>query len=143
MLTADELRQKAEAYAYQRDGMSLKAFEEWFEDNSIDAEDDAELKELRMAIEAAFGAYHFDRIGEALLRKELVAAIRPFAQQWEKLSPNLFLLKNKKNKSESAVVASGQTVTVRKAPLVETSPAQTSVASTTRSRVLAAVPVPA
>lgn len=143
MLTVDELRQKAEAYAYQRDGMSLKDFEEWFEDNSIDADDNAELNELRIAIDAAFAEYHFDRIGEVALREELVAAIRPFAQRWEKLFPNLFLLKNKKNKSESAVVASGKTVTVRKPPLVETSPAQTLVASTTRSRVLAAVPVPA
>ena len=90
MLTVDELRQKAEAYAYQRDGMSLKAFEEWFEDNSIDAEDDAELEELRMAIEAAFGAYHFDRIGEAAFRKELIAAVRPFASSNEAIQPHVF-----------------------------------------------------
>src|SRR5437762_8359409 len=75
MLTVDELRQKAEAYAYQRDGMLLKDFEQWFEDNSIDADDNAEVKELRIAIDAAFAGYHFDRIGEAALREELVAAI--------------------------------------------------------------------
>lgn len=78
MLTVDELLHKSEAY--QRNRMSLKEFEEWFEDNSIDTDGASEVNELRAAIDSALAEYHYDHIGEDIFRKELAAAILPFEE---------------------------------------------------------------
>jgi hypothetical protein len=74
MLTVDELLHNVAAY--QNRSMSFEEFENWFEDNSIDSSD---ANELRAAIDAVFAEYHYDYIGEDAFRKELAAAIRPFA----------------------------------------------------------------
>jgi hypothetical protein len=77
MLTADELLRKAEDYRQMR--ISLEEFEDWFEDNSAEAYEDSDLKELWAAVDGALAEYHYDYIGEAAFREELEAAVHPFA----------------------------------------------------------------
>jgi len=75
MLTVDELLRKVEAY--RRNRLSLKDFEEWFEDNSTESDEAPELRELRIAVDGAFAQYHFDHVGEVAFREELATAVRP------------------------------------------------------------------
>ena len=77
MFTVDELLQKVEEYRGNR--MSLRDLDRWFEDNiDGDPHADAAAEQLRLAVDAALAAYHFDHIGEASFREELAEAIRPY-----------------------------------------------------------------
>jgi hypothetical protein len=74
----DELSKAVEEY--QRGGMSLEAFEQWFEENSAMEFADPESNRVRAAVDAALAEYHFDHIEEPAFRRELAAAVRPFAR---------------------------------------------------------------
>src|SRR5581483_11504161 len=76
MFTADELLQNASEY--QSGSMAFDAFEQWFENNSVDAYTDPDIDELRAAVDGALAQYYYDGVGEDVFRKELVNAIRPF-----------------------------------------------------------------
>jgi hypothetical protein len=79
MLSLAELSRAVDGY--QNGDVRLGAFEDWFRDNSrgMFAESD-EVIEACNAIESAFSRYYFEGIGEQDLRRDLAAAIRPFAQ---------------------------------------------------------------
>jgi hypothetical protein len=79
MFSLDELLQQVEAYQYKR--LSLKDLERWFEDNFDDVDASEDSRKLRLAIDAALAEYHFDHVGENIVREELAEAIRPFCYE--------------------------------------------------------------
>ena len=69
MFTIEELLKSADEY--QRECMSLEAFERWFEDHTAIEFADEESDRIRAAVDAALAEYHFDHIGEKAFRLEL------------------------------------------------------------------------
>jgi len=77
MFKPEELSRQIAAY---RDGaIQLSDFEEWFEDNAnAEAYDDPNLHPLCVSVDAALSEFHFDNIGEAVVKSRLAAAIGDF-----------------------------------------------------------------
>lgn len=55
--------------------MSLAEFAVWFEDESSAAYDNPDVREACSAVDAAFSAYYYDRIGEPAFRDALACIV--------------------------------------------------------------------
>jgi hypothetical protein len=77
MLSVSELSRQISRY---RDGeISIGDFEEWFEDATpASAYDNPALRPSCVAVDSALSQYHFDHIGEDVLKMELATAVPRF-----------------------------------------------------------------
>lgn len=117
MFTVDEMLKAVDEY--QRERMSLEAFERWFEDNSAMEFADEQSDRIRAAVDAALAELHFDRIGEQIFRRELANSIRPFVPRLERVSNQLFRVKSARSFSTPANAESGNTRVLRKPQMSE------------------------
>jgi hypothetical protein len=89
MFTLNELSEQIAAY--RDDRLLFAEFENWFEDNSAGVYDVPGLREACIAVDAALSRYHFDHVGEVVLKSELANASRPFvlpsAEVWVLVEP--------------------------------------------------------
>lgn len=65
--------------------MSLDQFDNWFEDNTLDAHTDAQVCEVYEAFEAALARYYFDGTGETALKTELARAVHAFERRGDSI----------------------------------------------------------
>jgi hypothetical protein len=77
MLSVSELSRQISRY---RDGeISIGDFEEWFEDATpASAYENPALRPACVAVDSALAQYHFDHIGEDVLKMELATAVPRF-----------------------------------------------------------------
>jgi hypothetical protein len=127
-MTESEIRQLVDDYVAQ--AIPLDDVESRLLD--IDLHEETELSRKLVGLLAEASHAHWS---EQDIRQELEIAARPFAPQWENVSPGLFLVRQKE--PENRNVASGKTEVVRKPPMPEVA---TSLGSSARLLGLEAAP---